>query len=144
MKTRVRFTHFFDDDGLHDSISHFVSYDALDCTISIDHLALHSGDKMYMHMKYFLAGSFSDIHADVISIGIQVPVDGVLHFFEKSSCSTFFFSRKLEKVIHMPLSNDKRMSPAHGAPIPYRKSVLILIKNVSCRDRTKRARNRIF
>ena len=144
MKTCSRFTHFLDDHGRHALIAYFVSYDALDCAISIDNLPLHSGDEMYMHMKYFLASSFSDIHADVISVRVQLRVDRVLHPFEKSGCSNFFFYRKLEIVIHVPFGNDEGMSLAHGASIPCRKSVFVLIKNVLCRDRAKRARTQVF
>lgn len=135
MTTCSRFMHFLHDHGRHALIAYFVSNDALNCAISIDSLPLHSGDEMYMHMKYFLASSFSDIHADVISVGIQFRVDRVLHFF---------FCRKLEIVIHVTFGNDECMPLAHGASIPYRKSVLVLIKNVLCRDRTKRARTQVF
>lgn len=137
MKILYLFRHYFGGQRPGDLIAHFVSYDALDGAFSIDRLSLHSRNEVYMQMKYFLAGSFPDVHADVISIRFQLPVDRVLHSFEKSCSAAFFFYRKLEIVIHMPFSDDEGMSLAHGAPIPYRKSIRILIKDVLVGDRTK-------
>ncbi len=76
--------HFPDDQGLYDLITHFVPYDASDCAISVYRYFFRSGNKnkMYVHMKNFLASGFSNIHANVISVRIQFPVEGILHSFK--------------------------------------------------------------
>jgi len=72
---------------------------------------------MNMHVKNALSRCLADINANVVPIGLELSIDGVLFRHQELHAGAYLFSAEVEEVGTVAQRNDQRVAGTYGIAV---------------------------
>ena len=84
-----------------------------------------AGDDVHVQMGDGLAGRLACVEADVVSVGVEVAIQGVLHLLDEGEDGLLFFWGGFEPRLHDPAGDDEGVAFGDGVVVADREGEVV-------------------